>query len=273
MISKIFFSLLLLMSFVSALAGQIEQGQVAIDEDTQKIQKSIEEIFNLYESGSLTSFQNKFDSSTVGLQKLMDSIATEISQCKQIRVNLNNTKIIIGTNVAVLQTGWEKRCLQMPTLTSQLLTGEGSFMLHKSAFGWKIVGLTGTMPFSSVKIPVALTASTTTTCATISSTSTVPVLVPFTITVVDPNRASQNSIQVQISTGSDSELLTLTAIQSSPGTFTVTTVLAHQGSGIANNGSLQVLVSSGSCSNVRIDYTSSSVVDGVRTLNKNVNWL
>jgi hypothetical protein len=273
MISKIIFSILLIMSVVTTFAAEPKKNQLATEEDAQKIQKSIDEIFKLYEGGSLSLFKNKFDPSIVGLQKLMDSIAIENSQCKQIRINLVNTKITVGTEVAVLQTGWEKRCLQLPNLSPKLLTGEGSFMLHKSAFGWQIAGLTGTMPFSAIKIPVTLTASTTTTCTTILGTSTIPVALPFTITVVDPNRAKQASVQVEVATGTDSELWTLSANPGSLGTFSVTTVLGHQGSGNPNNGSLQILVSSGSCSSVRVNYTSSSVADGLRTFSKSVNWL
>lgn len=273
MIFKFIFSVMFFINVGSAFANQTKQDQLATDEDAQKIQKSIEEIFNLYESGNISLLQSKFDPSTIGLQKLMNSIATETTQCKQMRISLNNTKITVGTQVAVLQTGWEKRCLEMPSLTPQLQTGEGSFLLHKSAFGWRIAGLTGTMPFSSVKFTVTLTASTTTTCTTIFGILTFPIAVPFTITVLDPNRAKESTVQVQVATGTDSELLTLAAIPGSPGTFKVTTVLAQQGTGIRNNSSLQVLFSGGSCSSVRIDYTSSSVVDGVRTYNKTVNWL
>ncbi len=274
MIIKLFISMLFTLIVVSTFAAETKLNQLASDEDSQKIQKTITEIFKLYEVGNLALLQNKFNPSIIGLQKLMNSIAIESAQCKQVRVHLTNTKIIVGTDVAVLQTGWEKRCLQMPNLTPQLQTGEGSFILHKSTFGWQIAGLTGLMPFTSVKFPVSLTASTTTTCATIMATSTIPVLVPFTITLIDPNIAKQNTIQIQVTTANDSETLTLTAVPNSAGTFRVTTVLAHQGfSSTSNNGSLQVQVSGATCSNVKLNYTSSSIIDGVKTYNKTVNWL
>ncbi|MCC2679907.1 MAG: hypothetical protein K0R29_2483 [Pseudobdellovibrio sp.] len=269
----IFFLLTNAVTFAEDTNPAPKAGKLATEDDAQRIQNSISEIFRLYESGSLAMFQKKFDPSVVGLQKLVDAIAIESAQCKQIRVNLLNTKVTVGTDVAVLQTAWEKRCLQMPNLTPQMQTGEGSFMLHKSAFGWQIAGLTGTMPFSTINVPATLTASTTTTCTTIKSTSTVAISVPFTIVVFDPTRANQASVQVQLASGIDNETWTLNADRSAPGTFSVTTILANQGPATSNSGSLQVLVTGGACSNVRINYNSSSVMNGIRTLTKTVNWL
>jgi hypothetical protein len=189
---------------------------------------AFEGFLRAYESGNLSLIRQQLDPSMIGYQQLLDSIAKENNECKQMRVELLDTQVQAGPDLAVIQTNWEKRCLLLPAFTPKLTKGHSTVLLHLGAAGWSFAAITGGNPFDK---------SSTTTVATLAVANTgasyggAPVLPgssgqPFSITVNDPDRVGVASIAVTFTTtglpNNDTQTLTLPAIGS--GKFGLTNV-------------------------------------------------
>lgn len=245
----------------AAKVGDAEGGRAA--------NQALNEMLRAYEAGDTAKLKTHLDSSMIGYQKLLDGISLEANNCKQMRLNLLNTKTQVGPDLAVIQSSWEKRCLQVPGLKPVLETGQSSFLMHKNTNGWKMTGISGSNPLTPVNLPATLKASTSTSCSSLSFIST-PITEPFTITVTDPYQSKATSVRVKVSSGNDSENITLNALAGQPGVFQTTTLLIGTGTGTSGNGAVEVVLSSGTCASVRVAYVSNSAMTGVQTLQSTV---
>ena len=258
--------------------GELKDGRDAL--------AALEQMFRAYETGNTVFLRDRLDPGMIGYQRLMDGIVVESNQCKQIRLLLLDTQIQAGPDLVVIQSAWEKRCLQMPNFTARFNTGRSTFLMHKGAGGWSMAAISGTNPLASTTGVLGIvTASTTTTCAAINALGgagalagrpavaapaiVAPVAMPFTITITDPDLANVSSITVQVSSGSDIESIIIPAF--SAGVFQKTTLLISKGAAIPGNGVLNILPVGGAlaapiCPAVTVSYVDTTVATGTQTV-------
>jgi hypothetical protein len=226
-------------------------------EDARKALAAFEEILRAFEAGNVSLIRQRLDPAMIGFQQLLDNITLESNECKQMRVTLVNTQVQAGPNLAVLQTGWEKRCLLLPTFTPRLTTGRSTVLLHLGPNGWTFAAITGGSmlersapppalpgaPGAAGAAPVAAGAPPVPAARTLATLAVAntgasygaagggvapPAPLPFSITVTDPDRAGAASVTVTITTtapfATDSMVLTLPAVSAGSAQFRVTTV-------------------------------------------------
>lgn len=114
----------------------------------------LEDIFRAYGSGDVNFIRERIDPQMIGFQKLLDEIALEANQCKQLKIHLLDTQIKAGPDLVVIQTGWEKRCLELPNFTPRLFAGKSTFLMQSSGSGWVVNGISGTNPLSA-SLPIS----------------------------------------------------------------------------------------------------------------------
>jgi hypothetical protein len=233
-------------------------------EDARKALAAFEEILRAFEAGNVSLIRQRLDPAMIGFQQLLDNITLESNDCKQMRVTLLNTQVQAGPNLAVLQTGWEKRCLLLPAFTPRLTTGRSTVLLHLGPNGWTFAAITGgsmlersappvlpgapAAPGAPAVAPAAgapplppprtlatlAVANTGASYGAASSGVAPPAPLPFSITVTDPDRAGAASVTVTITTtapfATDSMVLTLPAVSAGSAQFRVTTVNFSKGS-------------------------------------------
>lgn len=214
-------------------------------EDARRALAAFEDILRAFEAGNVSLIRQKLDPSMIGFQQLLDNITLESNECKQMRVTLVNTQVQAGPNLAVLQTGWEKRCLLLPNFTPRLTTGRSTVLLHLGSNGWTFAAITGGSMLERSAPPVTSVTSANPTSAvrTLATLAVVnggasyaaagggaapPAALPFSITVTDPDRVGAASVTVTIATtapfANDSMVLTLPAVTPGSSQFRVTSV-------------------------------------------------
>jgi hypothetical protein len=211
-------------------------------EDARKALAAFEDMLRAFEAGNVSLIRQKLDPSMIGFQQLLDNITLESNECKQMRVTLLNTQVQAGPNLAVLQTGWEKRCLLLPGFTPRLTTGRSTVLLHLGPNGWTFAAITGgsMLERSAGPVTAANPTGAARTLATLAVANTgasyaaagggaaPPAPLPFSITVTDPDRVGAASVTVTITTSApfanDSMVLTLPAVTPGSSQFRVTSV-------------------------------------------------
>jgi hypothetical protein len=109
--------------------------------DIRKPAAALDELLRAFESGNTDEVRQKLDPSLIGYSKLLDDIAREQNECKQLRVHLLNTSVQANAGFAVIETSWEKRCLMLPHLAPRLTTGRSSLTFKQGAGGWILFGI------------------------------------------------------------------------------------------------------------------------------------
>lgn len=239
-------------------------------EDQRKAGAALEELMRHYETGDIEFIRNHLDPSMIGYQKLVDDMVKETNQCKQMRVRLVDTQIQAGPDLAVIQTGWEKRCLQLPNFTPRLNRGTSTFLMHRAKNGWGMAALSGSNLFIAPSSTLAtLTASSSITCAgSIFPLSVIPVSLPFNITLTDPDLVSASSVNVTLTTTQgESETVTLPKV--SNGVFRVTSLPFTNSVPVTGSDSVDMTPA---CPSVTISYTDSTTPSGIsQTVTKTVS--
>lgn len=260
-------------------AGADGKPKIGDLETGRKAAAALDEILRAYETGNTGFIRSHLDPSMIGYQRLMDGIAVEANLCKQVRFHLVDTQIQAGPDLVVIQTGWEKRCLQMPNLAARLDTGRSTFLMHLGATGWAVSAISGSNPLASTSILATIKAFTTLTCATVNGLLAGSAAMPFSITVTDPDLASLSSITVRVTSGSDAESITIPA--SIAGAFQKTTLLVSKAvAGVAGttvipgNGVLDILPAGGvagfTCPAVTVSYVDTTTPTGTQTISASV---
>ncbi len=121
-------------------------------QDARQALTTLENILRAYEQGNLNAIRNHLDPSLIGYQKLLDDMAADHRQCKQMRIHLLDTQVQSSNELAIIQTRWEKRCLLMPDFKPVLITGGGAFLMHKGGSDWNMAqsGGNNTQPTCTV---------------------------------------------------------------------------------------------------------------------------
>ncbi len=114
-------------------AGDAQAGRKAL--------ASFESMLRAMESGDVWTLRASFNVAMIGYQNVLDNIANDSNQCKQLRVNLQDTQVQPGPDRVVLQTGWEKRCLLLPNFSPVLVKGRSTVTMRRSGDGWRLVSI------------------------------------------------------------------------------------------------------------------------------------
>ena len=194
--------------------------------EMQQARDAFAEFIRAYETGNVLLIQRRLDPAMIGYQQFLDGVRSDTAALRQIRMQLIDTQITAGPDVAVIQTAWEKRALSAASFQPQLNSGRSQILMHRGTDGWRMVAITGDNLFASSTMTVAqLTATAVFGAGNLPFD--VPVTIPVQIQVIDPDLASRTSITVQIRTPQgDVENVTLPA--TGPGRFAVTTLPARR---------------------------------------------
>jgi hypothetical protein len=167
----------------------------------------------------------------IGLQKLLDDVTRENNICKQMRILLLDKQVQAGPDLAVVQTNFQKRCLQVPNFTPVFFSGHATFLMHREANGWTMAAVSGNSPFTfnaGNTLATLQVVSGASFAATLGPPGAPAAPQPFMITVTDPDRAGAATLTVQISTTNafTSDTLTVTLPAVTPGSpqFRISTV-------------------------------------------------
>lgn len=206
---------------VSAAAAQppatLVQTPIADLAEAQKVQAELTALIRAYETGNINYLQSRLDPAMIGYQRFIDGVVRDNNQLKQLRIQLFDTQVLAGPDVAVIQTGWEKRFLTLVGFQPGLFTGHSTFLLHRDQDQWKIAAFSGDNLFASQSgVRAQLSASPPVFTAFASGCGPCPTL---SFTLLDPDLAGQGSAVVEvISSQGDRENLNLAA--TTPGRFT-----------------------------------------------------
>jgi len=227
---------------------------------------ALEELFRYYETGNVNFIRNRLDPSMIGFQHLLDGIATETNQCKQMRIRLYDTQVQAGPDLAVIQTNWEKRCLMLPAFTPRIDSGFSTFLMHKAKTGWGMAALSGNNPFESSGTTATLSVANGISCSVIQGMANGATLMSFSIMLNDPDLAGTGNVSVKLHTAQgDNETVTLNA--AGGGLFTVNTLLVNKSAPISNNGVLDILpIPQGQsfvCPSVSVMYLDTTTQSGM----------
>jgi hypothetical protein len=184
--------------------------------EAQKVQAELTALIRAYETGNINYLQSRLDPAMIGYQRFIDGVVRDNNQLKQLRIQLFDTQVLAGPDVAVIQTGWEKRFLSLVGFQPGLFTGHSTFLLHRDQDQWKIAAFSGDNLFASQSgVRAQLSASPTVLIAPPNGCPC-PTL---SFTLLDPDLAGQGSAVVEvISSQGDRENLSLAA--TTPGRFT-----------------------------------------------------
>ncbi|MDB5804634.1 MAG: hypothetical protein JWN73_1956 [Betaproteobacteria bacterium] len=198
--------------------------------DMRNASLALDELLAAYEQGNVGYLRAHLNPAMIGLQKLLDDVTKENNLCKQMRVLLLDKQVQASPDLAVIQTNFQKRCLQLPNMTPVFFSGHTTFLMHREPGGWTMAAVSGVSPFNSALTNVLATMTVVNGAVSPGfGGPAAPAPQPFRITVVDPDRAGMNSVTVQINTTHPfiNDSLTVTLLPVSPGSpqFSVATVL------------------------------------------------
>ena len=204
--------------------------KVSTAQDVNRARAALDEMLRAYERGDTLALGNRLNPAMIGYQKVLDDMTRELNQCKQVRINLRDTQIQAGPDLAIVQTGWEKRCLQLPNFTPRYLSGQSTFLMHRANNGWSLAALAGSSPFvvaAAVSTPSITVSYPGWTCIRVIP-GAAGISLPFSIVVQDGNKAGLASVTARITSGNgENEPITLAA-SGTGGQFSVSSVVFQQ---------------------------------------------
>lgn len=183
-------------------------------EDMQKARDALDELLRAYEGGNIAKFQQRLDPAMVGYQVFLDGVRRDIAAYRNLRINLTDTQITAGPDLAVIQIAWEKRFLSAGAFTPGIFTGRSTVLMHRDGDAWRLSAVALDNPFSSAS-------------GVLARLTVMPMSIginaldgdaPVQVEVVDADMAGGESVRVSVSSASgDRETLILSAV--SPGVF------------------------------------------------------
>lgn len=199
----------------AAAPAASEPAPIADLAEAQRARAALEDLVRAYEAGNLALIQSRLSPSMIGYQRFIDGLGRDTNLMKQMRIHLFDTQVTAGPDVAVIQTGWEKRYLPVTAMTTpQLLSGRSLFLLHRDKSDWRIAAMGGDNLFASAAGVLG---------QILLSQPSIPGPCPIcnpvlTVTVLDPDIAGQGSITVTV-ISSQGESETFTLAETTPGRF------------------------------------------------------
>lgn len=206
-----------------AAAQAVPQDDGAADasgglDDMHEARAALDELLRAYESGNVAKFRQKLDPSMVGYQVFLEGVRRDVAAYRNLRINLTDTQVTAGPDLAVIQTAWEKRFLSAGDFTPGIFTGRSTLLLHREGKGWRLSAVAQDNPFSSASGVLARF----TLLPAVLGMNSLNGNVPLRIEVVDPDMAGAPGVNIAVSTSNgDRETLQLPAV--APGVFRITT--------------------------------------------------
>ena len=109
---------------------------------------ALEGILAAYSEGHVLRAEAMVEPAMIGYQQLIDMMRLSISQQKQVRISLHDTKMVSGNDIVVIRSGWDKRYLTLPGLAPIARKGQTIFLMQLTKDGWKLAGQSGDNLFS-----------------------------------------------------------------------------------------------------------------------------
>lgn len=245
--------------------GAGDKAKIGDLQDQRNALMALEDLFRQYEAGNVNYLRNRLDPSMIGFQQILDRMASEVFQCKQMRVRLFDTQVQAGPDLAVIQTGWEKRCLLIPAFVPKVDTGTTTFLMHKNKGAWAMSALSGNNPFERTATIATLTITGGPSCTMIANLAG-PAALPLGISLSDPDLVGVGSVTVTVSTSQgDSESINL--LPSGPGNFSRNVMMFNRANPIGNDGVVEIMPSvvgnSVICPALTVSYTDSTTPNNV----------
>jgi len=208
-----------------------EEKLVAGFGEGEKAWAAFEKLIRAYETGDVVQLQSTLDPGMIGYQRLLDGARRDANALKQLRIHLFNSRVMAGTDVAVIETNWEKRFLGVSDFQAGKHSGRSMVLMHLDNNGWKFAALSGDNLFAGESGSLA-SLSFSKASAQISGG-----FLTVTAEVLDPDMAGKGSIQVEfLVANGDREVFALT--ETSPGKFVRASLPAGNSTVFANNGTL-----------------------------------
>jgi hypothetical protein len=215
-----------------APADQTASATIGGLDDMQQARTAFDELLRTYESGNIAKFRQHLDPSMVGYQVFLDGVRRDVAAYRNLRINITDTQITAGPDIAVIQLAWEKRFLSANDFTPGIFTGRSTVLMHRDGDTWQLSAVALDNPFSSAS---GVLARFTVTPASLAI-SALDGNVPMQIEVVDADMAGAESVRISVSTANgDRETLVLPSV--SPGVFRDNSapLLFEPGTPTANN--------------------------------------
>jgi hypothetical protein len=222
---------------VPAAEDEQAAAKVAGFEDMQQARDALDELLRAYESGNVARFQQKLDPAMIGYQVFLDGVRRDVAAYRNLRINLTDTQITAGPDLAVIQIGWEKRFLAAGDFTPGIFTGRSTVLMHRDGKAWQLSAVALDNLFSSASgvlarftvMPMSL------------GINALDGDAPLQIEVVDADMAGAETVRVTVSAANgDRETLLLPSV--SPGVFRLISapLLFETGAPTSGDGSVWV---------------------------------
>jgi hypothetical protein len=242
-----------------------EKPKIGDLQDQRNALMALEDLFRQYEAGNVNYLRNRLDPSMIGFQQLLDRMASEVFQCKQMRIRLFDTQVQAGPDLAVIQTNWEKRCLMIPAFIPKIDTGTSTFLMHKDKGGWAMSALSGNNPFERTATIATLTITGGPSCSTVANLAG-PAALPLGISLSDPDLVGVGSVTVTV-TSSQGDTESINLLPAGPGNFIRNVMMFNRANPIGNDGVLEIMPSilgnSVICPSLTVSYTDSTTPNNV----------
>ncbi|MBV2234076.1 MAG: hypothetical protein KUL75_00905 [Sterolibacterium sp.] len=157
--------------------------------EAKRAQQALDDFIRAYQNGNVAEIRQQLDPAMLGYQRFLDGITQDQRRFTQIRLHLLDTQTLVGPDVAIVQTRWEKRFLSSTALQPGMYSGQSQFLLHKSQEGWRVAAIGGDDPFSSQSGVLGR----------INLTQPPSALAPFIrIELIDPDLAGSHQTAVEL---------------------------------------------------------------------------
>jgi len=244
-------------SNVSQGGGATDKPKLGDLDDIRNAERAFDDLLRAYEQGNTALMRLRLNPAMIGYQKLIDDIIAETNQCKQMRIQLQDKQVQAGPDLAVIQTGWQKRCLDIPDFTPRFETGRSTILMHKERGGWTMAAISGNNLFASNALRPVLARMTATPASIAAGRGNLSL--GITLRIVDPDQAGRGFVPVAAAAFSapsttDTENLRLPEIARGvfQGTFSFSITRAVTPT--SNNGVIEIDFGFGAGSNVSFTY-------------------
>lgn len=215
-------------------AGGIADERIGTLEEGRRLQDALREMIVAFESGNAARLEGHLDASMIGYQHFVEGARRDMSRLTQVRIQLIDTQVVVGPDVGVVTTRFEKRFVNAIDARPGVVTGQTQLLFHRNGKSWNVAGMTGDNPFSGNAGSLAQMTFNPGALAYSGTFTTI-------LRIVEPDAAGLPALQVTVTTTSgDRESFSVPAIQ--PGVFsrplTVAPTLPTPGDGVLQESTL-----------------------------------
>lgn len=117
--------------------------------EAEHARRAFDELAHAYERADLAGMRALLDPGFIGHQRFLDAAQRDFHALRLVRIHLAQPRIVAGSDVAVIQAGWEKRFVDAATFQPALLSGQVTVLMHRTPSGWRLAALSGDSPFAT----------------------------------------------------------------------------------------------------------------------------